>query len=283
MIAMNNNVNIIDEDKALEIKRNNDIADFLQNEILSEKLLNEVIKNHQSATWVSSSNYEPSSDLVNWMKLVEFTDVLPDYYEKEYDLGVNPIQLNAPKSWRSFSFDWKISKENFGKLLRSAFGRYSGVKSKNYPSAGALYPVLPLIYVFKEDIIESISTKGCYVFDSTQLKMLLIKEYDHDDIIEISKHINAIDKKLWSPLAIGYAIDIKRAITKYKKRGYRNALIEIGAMTQSFRYSLETLNLNLGEVSFSGFNDNALTYYSGLNPRLVPVTLIQWFGEKNDI
>lgn len=50
-------------------------------------------------------------------------------------------------------------------------------------------------------------------------------------------------------------------------------------MCQSFRESISKFN-NLGDFCFAGFNDNALTYLSGLNPRLAPVALIQWFGEK---
>lgn len=263
-------------------RRKDDFSNHLQAEVLNNRLLNEVIKMHQETCWISEIMFEYDKNLLEWMGLVEFTDIIPDYYEKSFQFSVEPDFVERSRSCRTFVNDWSIEMDDFGEILRDSFGRFSNTLSKNYPSAGGLYPILPLVYIFNKNVLKGVDIKGCYLFNSTQFELILLKEYSEQSIEEVKKQINPTDSFLFSNIAIGYAIDLKRAITKYRKRGYRYALIEVGAMCQSFRESISKFN-NLGDFCFAGFNDNALTYLSGLNPRLAPVALIQWFGEKNDV
>jgi SagB-type dehydrogenase family enzyme len=279
VIVMNN----ISEDLLVEQRRKNDFANHLQAEVLSNSLLDQVVKMHQKGCWISEIMYEYEEELLEWMELVEFTDIIPEYYEKSFQFKIEQKTVERTRSCRTFKENWNINTDDFGIILRDSFGRFSNTLTKNYPSAGGLYPVLPLVYVFDEGVLKGISVKGCYLFHSSKNELILLKEYDEELLNLVINQINPSDRSLFSKIAIGYAIDLKRAITKYRKRGYRYALIEIGAMCQSFRETLSRFDSSLGEFCFAGFNDNALTHLSGLNARLAPVTLIQWFGERNDI
>jgi len=182
-------------------------------------------------------------------------------------------------SIRDFDMNKKMDIDTLANILYLSFGRDENKQSKRYPSAGALYPVLPLIYVFNENIIkEENIPKGCYLYYGDEQKLFCLKHWSEEDLIVIKSKINLLNSSLYSNICIGYAIDIKKAIVKYGKRGYRHALIEAGAMCQSFREVSNNINENIGDFCWSGFADNALTYLSGLNPRLAPITLIQWFG-----
>jgi SagB-type dehydrogenase family enzyme len=259
---------------------------IVQDHILSQEVLNKTIKNHQQSTWKisnTSTSYK-DLDLLAWMGLTEKNDIIPNYVEDRIAFNIIQEQDNLKKnnngSVKEYKKDFEINFNELGKLLYSSFGRNKDNLSKRYPSAGALYPVIPLLIVMDNSAVPFLKSNGCYVFDSTNYELLLIKSFDEIDIKKIKENIyypTDLPK-----LAIGYSIDIKRAITKYKNRGYRHALIEVGLMAQSFRESIWELE-NYGECCWSGFSDNAISYLFGLSPRIAPVALLQWFGEKNDI
>lgn len=281
MIAMNKTD--LNHELLVEKRRKDDFGNHLQADVLSNKLLEEVIRMHQEGCWISEVFFEHDKNLLEWMSLVEFTDIIPEAYEKSFYFNIKPKVVERTRSCRTFSKRWSIQMDDFGAILRDSFGRFANTLTKNYPSAGGLYPILPIVYIFDENVLRGVPIKGCYLFDSTKLQLILLKEYDEKTMKMVRRQINPTENRLFSNLAIGYAIDIKRAITKYRKRGYRYALIEVGAMSQCFRETISKFDNKLGDFCFAGFNDNALTYLSGLNPRLAPIALIQWFGEKNDI
>src|SRR5699024_5342085 len=136
--------------------------------------------------------------------------------------------------------------------------------SKRYPSAGGLYSVIPLVCIFEKNVIKDQYIKpGCYLFDSTDIKLKCIKEWDESELQHVKHLINSYDSILYSNIAMAYAVDLKRSITKDRKRGYRHALIEIGLMSQSLRESLNEKE-GYGHLSWTGRIDNALTSNLGL-------------------
>ncbi|MCF6136514.1 hypothetical protein [Pseudalkalibacillus berkeleyi] len=259
-------------------KRDVFFAEAIQDKILDEKTLHAVTKFHQSTSWHMPFNWGLDEDTQEWMDLVENTDVLPENVDDEIVFDRDTQYEHQYGSSRNFKLDYAFSKYQVGKILENAFGRTHLLGSKPYPSAGALYPVIPLLFVLDSKAIEDEGSEGCYVYDSTNHKLLLIKSFTTSDIEKLKRHLCPNDG-FFSHLAMGYAIDFKRAITKYKKRGYRHGLIEVGLMAQSFRHSLDAFP-DMGEFCWSGFNDNALTHLAGLNPKLAPITLMQWFGMK---
>lgn len=272
-VQIDKNSKVPFERKALSIQ-----IEYLQDMVIDNKNLADCLKFHQKTSWHFPFNWEVSAQIQEWLQLVEFRDIIPDSFENKISFDVDPTLKEEYTSFREFSAESVIEKNSLGKILYNAFGRAHGVPTKPYPSAGGLYPIIPLVMIFNNNIVSESVEAGCYVFDSTNIELLQIKKFDKDYISNISKNINN-EGKLVSDIAIGYALDIRRAITKYGIRGYRHGLIEVGLMAQSFRHALTSEN-EWGDCCWSGFNDNALTNLLGLNPRLAPLILIQWFGKK---
>lgn len=252
----------------------------LQEMIVSEKKMNEVLKIHQKTTWHNNNRlYGNDNNLNSWISMVAMTDVLPVHSEESIPLICNnDFDLENVQSVRNFKENFQVKFEELSEMLLRAFGRRKTTKHKNYPSAGGIYPVIPILVILDQNVIEEIDTPGSYIYNGTDHKLLLLKRFTDQDIINLRENISCNENY---KVMIAYAIDIKRSITKYRIRGYRHALIEVGLMAQSFRYAIWKYE-HFGEVSWSGFNDNALTHSLGLSPRLAPVTLLQWFGEKYD-
>ncbi|MED4045996.1 nitroreductase family protein [Priestia aryabhattai] len=257
-------------------KRINMIQDFL----LPETYLNKVLKMHQQTTWHLPYNWDTFKDpeLYDWCELVADTEVLPDYVEERIQLSpVSTNESNTTRSLREYKKDFQITDSDLSNILFKSFGRHKDTLAKNYPSAGGLYPIIAVLIVLDKNKIPFLKHEGSYIYDSRENELLLLKKFTEEDINKFRK---CVDMPWEVPdIAMAYAMDIKRATTKYKFRGYRHALIEVGLMAQSFRSSLWDMN-NFGECCWSGFSDNALTHLLGLSPRLAPVALLQWFGEK---
>ncbi|WP_419242204.1 hypothetical protein ACN08J_09965 (plasmid) [Pediococcus pentosaceus] len=255
----------------------------IADQIGDRQTLNDIEKFHQSTSWQIPYRWGFSSEVFKWEKLVEFKDSLPAYplasintppsYEVSY--------FKNGKSVRNFDKKKEITKKLFFNLLCKAFGRFKGLGSKNYPSAGGLYPVIPIVIIFSELAVEGLK-KGVYVYDSTNYRLLLIEKIDDEHNYSlITKNINStFPGQILSNICFAYAIDIEKAILKYGRRGYRHALIELGLVAECLHLSYQQDDDILGDCVWSGFNDNALTVACGLNPRLMPISLVQWFGLK---
>ncbi|WDM20587.1 nitroreductase family protein [Paenibacillus polymyxa] len=250
-------------------------AEHILENMLDKSLLKEILKFHQRTTWQDVGDQEFDQQLLEWLDLTQYTDVIPEYYEKKLEFKVERIHCTEGFSKRKFNQDFKMDYNQLGELLYNAFGRADGFSTKPYPSAGALYPVIPLMIILDKNAIHNITSPGCYVFDTKSVELLLIKSFTAQEVEVINENIYGSQL---SKMFLGYAIDIRRAILKYKSRGYRHALMEVGLMAQSFRNSLNR-HAGYGECSWSGFNDNALTNILGLSPRLSPIILLQWFGK----
>lgn len=278
VIAMNEHYNSF-ELLAERTDRTKRVA-TLQEMIVSEKKMNEVLKLHQKMTWHNDNRlYNNAKNLNSWIDMVVMTDVLPVYSEKSIPLiSNNDFDLEDVQSVRNFKANFQVKFEELSEILLRAFGRRKVTKHKNYPSAGGLYPVIPILVILDQNVIEEVEAPGSYIYNATDHELILLKRFTDQDIKKLRKNISYSDNY---KVMIAYAIDIKRSIAKYRVRGYRHALIEVGLMAQSFRHAIWKYE-HFGEVSWSGFNDNALTHSLGLSPRLAPVTLLQWFGEKYD-
>lgn|SRR5699024_234912 len=255
--------------------------DYGMDAILPQSTFNEVSKFHQSCTMIKKDNFIPyyPYDVYGWLYKVENTDIVPNYYSSEIDFSDEVKKRDFKGSTRELNSSEEFTKESLGYILYNAFGRGENTASKRYPSAGGLYSVIPLVCIFEKNVIKDQYIKpGCYLFDSTDIKLKCIKEWDESELQHVKHLINSYDSILYSNIAMAYAVDLKRSITKYRKRGYRHALIEIGLMSQSLRESLNEKE-GYGDFCWSGFDDNALTYNLGLNVHLCPVSLVQWFGK----
>ncbi|MBN8194219.1 hypothetical protein JI667_18980 [Bacillus sp. NTK074B] len=255
--------------------------DILQERALSTEVLDKVIKFHQSGSFFRSKKMEStfiSHDIMSWLEKVEYTDILPDVFEEEIKFDVDPT-LNEGSTY-DYDLNYLYQGQDIIQTMHKAFGRGENSTSKRYPSAGGLYPVIPLLFVFKENIVEDIPVPGVYMFNPYTSSIYRIKSFTETTLKDLKVAI-CLEEDFVSNVAIAYSIDLRRSVTKYRARGYRHSLIEVGLMAQSFRESLLEENVGMGDLCWSGFNDNALTHMAGLNVRLAPITLLQWFGKAN--
>ncbi|MFO1441769.1 nitroreductase family protein [Bacillus sp. Bva_UNVM-123] len=253
--------------------------EWLQEALLTESELNEVVKMHQKSTWNIPYHWNlyDSSELIYWVSLAEDTDPLPILTEDTVSLPpVSRELLTINKtSERYFKEDYIFKIDDLSDILFRSFGQMEN-SHRNYPSAGGLYPVIPILLVLDNKTVPFLKTNGSYLYDSKKNQLLLLKGFTEEDLVKCKASIHVHMEEMPN-LAMLYAIDIRRAITKYKIRGYRHALIEVGLMAQSFRNTLWNYE-HYGECCWSGFNDNSLSNILGLSPRLAPIAMLQWFG-----
>jgi len=254
-------------------------TDYIYFSYIPKKVENYILKFHQSSTLLKhpeSKHQSLDGNVIPWLEVVQHTDITPNYYEEKIQLDINNEQ-NVIGSCKKFEKERMFNFPEFSELLNEAFLRDQKKGSKKYGSAGALYPIIPLLLLFKDH--DGLS-QGVYVYDGVEKALLKIKTWKNDEASYIKKYVchDAVDMP---ESCIAYAADLRRAIIKYHIRGYRHALIEVGAMSQVFKNSLHKLKNDVGEVSWSGFNDNELTKKCGLNVRLCPIVMLQWFGYKN--
>lgn len=249
--------------------------------VINTRSLNDVLKFHQSSviSVIGNKLYPYDRALNEWMVLNQHTDSVPNDYI--FKINFQEEHINNRGSTRTF-LHLPIKFEDFREILVTAFGKDKNSLSKRFPSAGALYPVIPLIYVLSDSSIDDKRINaGCYVYDSVENSIKKIKSWNKDELT-IFKEAIAPNGELLSKTIVGYSIDVKKAVAKYKRRGYRHALIEVGCMAQSLRECINEININYGELCWSGFDDNLVAQLSGLNPKIAPIALLQWFGEKDN-
>lgn len=260
---------------AQELMENN-ISDY----ILSDSNLDVVIKFHQSSSRIPASavkNLEHSVEKSRWAKSVKNKNITNVFNENKIPLNFKSPEW--PRNIYNFDMNYKLSRKEIAEVLVNSFGKVNNKELKRYNSLGDLYPVIPLLLIFDRTAIEGFSP-GCYLFDSTNFILLKLKPWNKKEKIEFST-ILMNETKLPSYTAIAYAIDIRRAITLDGVRGYRHAMIEIGSMSQSLREVLWKMSgdIKFGELCWSDFPDNSTTFLCGLNVRMAPIVLLQWFGK----
>lgn len=255
---------------------------FLQSSVENKEVINSVLKFHYSTinrTLSEIKNYDFNPNLNRWLDTVVSQDVLPQSYEEKIGLVVNVHKQYH--SALSFNKTKSLNIKDLGQLLFDAFGRESAFSSKRYPSAGALYPVIPLLLILDTSMVENGLIPGCYVYDCTSLSLLRIRHWNSEQLAKVISFFTSGGSTM-SPYCLAYSVDIRRAVNKYQRKGYRHAMIEIGLMAQSFRESINNIE-DMGERCWSGFQDLSLTHSCGLNIRLSPITLVQWFGFTDKI
>ena len=255
--------------------------DMLQSRTLTSDLIGEVLRFHQRTVSIpthSVHNIAGHFEVQQWISGIRQTDALPAMPRERISLNVSRTQFAA--SADHFDQEWRMSVEALGALLYRAFGRDESLH-KRYPSAGALYPILPILCVFGDDAVAGIRP-GAFAFDARSPGLLRLETWLPERLTTLQEVVCASGAARPSRLAIAYAMDMRRALTKYRFKGYRHALIEVGLGAQAFREALrevgEQHGRKFGERCWSDFADNALTAACGLDIRLAPITLLQWFG-----
>ncbi|WP_409294016.1 hypothetical protein V1498_12325 [Peribacillus sp. SCS-26] len=239
--------------------------DLLYRMFINKDLLEEVIKFHQSQLWLPL-NLEDHT--LNEWKDISHINII------ENPFNTTIIRLPISKQ----DNDIKSNLEQISNLMNKAFkGDYR--KSANYKLTNT-NSILPLLLVFKENVLDNIKP-GCYMYNSSNHSLTELQVWDKSNI-ESFQDITS-SKSLPSNTAFAYALDLRRATLDQGKRGYRNALIEVGTLIQKIKdinKPIKNSKINFSEEMLTDFSDNALTYLCGLNTRLAPVVSVQWFSLK---
>ena len=148
---------------------------ILHNTVENKEVLDSVLKFHYRTLNHTNDeivNFENQSAISTWAGMVANQDILPNIYEEVIDLKINHHQ--QINSFTKFQTDIPININDLGQILFDAFGREAPYSSKRYASAGALYPVIPLLVILKDNKSDNKLKPGCYVFDSTNSRLLKI-------------------------------------------------------------------------------------------------------------
>ncbi|KTD19554.1 SagB/ThcOx family dehydrogenase [Legionella londiniensis] len=145
-----------------------------------------------------------------------------------------------------------------------------------YPSAGGLYPVEPLVFIFNERLCNQPPLKsGCYHYRTVSQSLQLIKALPMAFFFEKILH-GFIDLNHAPAFCIAYVAHAGKTIFKYRYRGYRHALMEAGSMYQHAGHIAQ--NMDLRNTVWSTFSDHELLYELGLDHGTYLALTMQLFG-----
>lgn len=150
--------------------------------------------------------------------------------------------------------------------------------SRPYPSAGGLYPVEPLVFIFKDKVNQfEDAISGCYHFRAISKKLQLIKTLDMNHFYKKMLHgFVGNNPEHWPNFCILYTAHLGKAIFKYRYRGYRHALMEAGSMYQ--QATLMSQQSGLRTTVWSTFSEQQMLYELSLDHgTYLPLTM-QLFG-----
>lgn len=177
---------------------------------------------------------------------------------------------------RKFS-DKKINFERVASLLTLSFGIED--KSRTYPSAGALYPVEIACAVLEGRLLNA-PPCGFYHYRPTQNVLQSLRKVSLPTMKETLFHWDLSETS--NPnFAFIYFITIPKMLIKYRHRGYRYALMEIGSMYQ--HADLMAKRLGLTNKLHSAFCDGELIKLLGLDNFTFMPIIIQSFGIPDEV
>ncbi|QND61802.1 nitroreductase family protein [Mesorhizobium huakuii] len=161
--------------------------------------------------------------------------------------------------------------EKIASILGQAIGA-DGLGRRPYPSGGALYSAEAIVVT--SEMVEGIPpfSVAHYLPGSNRFE-LLPAQFDQD-------RYNAIATINGAVFYVAYFINLKKATFKYRSRGYRLALLEIGSMY----HHITTVAQENGIASrvLAGFSEYEFTKTCGLDSRLLLPAAIQAFGFPGD-
>jgi SagB-type dehydrogenase family enzyme len=187
---------------------------------------------------------------------------LPKETNKQASVLVNIIKKR--RSIREFSGK-KITLLELSTLLlayktTSVEDKSLGVKLRNAPSAGALYPLE--IYITLPKAVDSVLQPGLYHYEPNG--HYLTRMHPETKIENVEGFLNQPEIEIRKSAAIFYITAVlKRADWKYGDRALRYVLIEAGHLAQNL--CLLATSINLGICPVGGFVDDEVQEYLNLD------------------
>lgn len=176
--------------------------------------------------------------------------------------GGTPIWdcLRERRSIRDYK-NLPVSLKELSQILWGSYGvtaREWGYHLKTAPSAGALYPIEIYVASFNVDGLK----KGIYHFNPKEMTLRGIFEGDFSR--EITHACLSQDFILSSAFTLILTAIPSRTIGRYRERGVRYILMDLGCIIQNIYLSLTALKM--GGCVIGAFSDSAMNKIMNLNP-----------------
>jgi SagB-type dehydrogenase family enzyme len=213
-----------------------------------------------------------------------------DIYRK-FELSETPLLLASSKSnvdiprqadiyellrkgsCRKFK-EGSVSFETFSRFISCAFMTRNLAGHRNYPSAGGLFVI--------EIFLCPLHLESFYL--EKMVYHVLPKSRVLEPLVKLSggrlmKVLKCGNMEIGKPaFVLIYAINIQRALMKYRYRGYRHALIEVGSILQ--QADLVGNYVGLATLPWSSFGDYEICKVLELNPRAFMPIAAQFIGGR---
>ncbi|TAL61386.1 MAG: SagB/ThcOx family dehydrogenase [Legionella sp.] len=215
---------------------------------------------------------------------VQFTEAeISPFHKHNIDCNDTPPSAFVRKSSTPQFINQRMDFATIKQVLVDSYAmNVSGTRP--YPSAGGLYPVEPLVFLFAEKMNGFPNARsGCYHFRPISKKLQLIKELNMQHFYEKMLHeFVGTDANCWPNFCVLYVAHLTKAIFKYRYRGYRHALMEAGSMYQ--QATLISQQNNLRTTVWSTFSEQQMLYELSLDHgTYLPLTMqLFGYGEQNE-
>lgn len=233
----------------------------------------------ETISLIKHGNFSITDTNPRLISRVQFTECeISPFHKNDIDCGsVETTEFARQASTFKFSKQ-KIDFAALQNILVNAFSPNTVDGQRPYPSAGGLYPVEPLVFLFEDKINDfNAQPSGCYHFRPISKKLQLIKKIGAQHFYEKMLHdFVGNDLQRWPNFCVLYLAHINKAIFKYRYRGYRHALMEAGSMYQHATYVSQQMGLRT--TVWSTFSEPQMLYELGLDHGTYMPLTMQLFG-----
>ena len=165
------------------------------------------------------------------------------------------------------------------KLVGPLLSRNKESYKRGYPSGGALYPV----EVFICSLFE-----GNHSWPYSGKVLHLLPNSGRFEVVQSAVNVDQLKKSLLTvsqsvgcpSFALIYMVYLPKVIFKYRYRGYRLALMEVGSIYMLVE--LRAKSLGLVCRLWSGYTDTMLSKSLGLNPAMFLPMCVHFVGEAHE-
>lgn len=232
----------------------------------------------ETISFIKHGNLSITNNNSKLISRVQFTECeISPFHKHDIDCShINSSDFRRKASIPKFT-NRTIDFSTIQELLVNSFSQEPSGK-RPYPSAGGLYPIEPLVFLFDNKINGFKGTpSGCYHFRPVSKKLQLIKKMEISHFYEKILHgFVGNDPERWPNFCILYIAHLGKAIFKYRYRGYRHALMEAGSMYQHATFISQQKDLRT--TVWSTFSEQQMLYELSLDHgTYLPLTM-QLFG-----
>jgi len=193
----------------------------------------------------------------------------------EIDLDTAICRNESCGTFSKASIDFSIIEKLISPILSSHMKGYK----RGYPSGGALYPV----EVFVCSLMESNESWPC-----PERVLHLLPHSRSFEVVQGTQELAGLKQAVLAApgiigapsIAVVYAVYMPKTLFKYRYRGYRLALMEVGSIYMLVE--LQAKRLGLRCRLWSGYTDTMLNRAIGLNPALFFPMCVHFIGEQHD-